>query len=215
MKQSKSFLKIPTNRIIALVLLDVISTLIASFVAIYIRFDFSFEKIEKGYFTSLEHILIPNAVFTLVFFVIWKLYKSVWRYASTNELINILGATVSTTIAQVIYCSFTGNKMPRSYPILYLFILAGLTCLIRFGYRILRLINNKRASIVGRKTGVNVMIIGAGAAANMILKEIEASDYLNLQAKCVIDDNDGCHGKLLRGVPIVGGRDKILDAVQQ
>lgn len=215
MKQSKSFLKIPTNRIIALVLLDVISTLIASFVAIYIRFDFSFEKIEKGYFTSLEHILIPNAVFTLVFFVIWKLYKSVWRYASTNELINILGATISTTIAQMIYCSFTGNKMPRSYPILYLFILAGLTCLIRFGYRILRLINNKRASIVGRKTSVNVMIIGAGAAANMILKEIEASDYLNLQAKCVIDDNDGCHGKLLRGVPIVGGRDKILDAVQQ
>lgn len=215
MKQSKSFLKIPTNRIIALVLLDVISTLIASFVAIYIRFDFSFEKIEKGYFTSLEHILIPNVVFTLVFFVIWKLYKSVWRYASTNELINILGATVSTTIAQMIYCSFTGNKMPRSYPILYLFILAGLTCLIRFGYRILRLINNKRASIVGRKTSVNVMIIGAGAAANMILKEIEASDYLNLQAKCVIDDNDGCHGKLLRGVPIVGGRDKILDAVQQ
>ena len=111
MKQSKSFLKIPTNRIIALVLLDVISTLIASFVAIYIRFDFSFEKIEKGYFTSLEHILIPNAVFTLVFFVIWKLYKSVWRYASTNELINILGATVSTTIAQMIYCSFTGNKI--------------------------------------------------------------------------------------------------------
>ena len=215
MKQSKSFLKIPTNRIIALVLLDVISTLIASFVSLYIRFDFSFEKIEKGYFTSLEHILIPNAVFTLVFFVIWKLYKSVWRYASTNELINILGATVSASLAQVIYCSFTGNKMPRSYPILFCFSLASMTCMIRFGYRILRVINNKRASIVGRKTSVNVMIIGAGAAANMILKEIEASDYLNLRAKCVIDDNDGCHGKLLRGVPIVGGRDKILDAVQQ
>lgn len=215
MKQSKSFLKIPTNRIIALVLLDVISTLIASFVSLYIRFDFSFEKIEMPYFTRLEHILIPNVVFTLVFFVIWKLYKSVWRYASTNELINILGATVSASFAQVIYCSFTGNKMPRSYPILFCFSLAGMTCMIRFGYRILRIINNKRASIAGRSTSINVMIIGAGAAANMILKEIEASDYLNLQAKCVIDDNPGCHGKLLRGVPIVGNRDKILDAVQQ
>ena len=33
--------------------------------------------------------------------------------------------------------------------------------------------------------------------------------------KCIIDDHEGCHGKLLRGVPIVGGRDKIQDAVSQ
>lgn len=59
------------------------------------------------------------------------------------------------------------------------------------------------------------MVIGAGAAGNMILKEIESSRYLNLQAKCIIDDQPGCHGKLIRGIPIVGGRDKILDAAQQ
>jgi len=57
------------------------------------------------------------------------------------------------------------------------------------------------------------MVIGAGEAGNMILKEIESSRYLNLQPKCVIDDQPGCHGKMLRGVPIVGGRDKILEAV--
>lgn len=59
------------------------------------------------------------------------------------------------------------------------------------------------------------MIIGAGAAANAILKEIETSSYLNLNPKCIIDDNPGCHGKFLRGVPIVGGRDRISDAVGQ
>lgn len=59
------------------------------------------------------------------------------------------------------------------------------------------------------------MLIGAGAAANAILKEIETSSYLNLNPKCIIDDNPGCHGKFLRGVPIVGGRDKIADAVGQ
>lgn len=59
------------------------------------------------------------------------------------------------------------------------------------------------------------MVIGAGAAANAILKEIETSRYLNLNPKCIIDDDTHCHGKFLRGVPIVGGRDKIADAVGQ
>lgn len=57
------------------------------------------------------------------------------------------------------------------------------------------------------------MLIGAGAAANSILKEIESSQYLSLNVKCIIDDHNGCHGKFLRGVPIIGGRDKIIDAV--
>ena len=45
--------------------------------------------------------------------------------------------------------------------------------------------------------------------------EAEQLAYLNMQAKCVIDDNGGCHGKILRGVPIVGNRDMILEAALQ
>ena len=73
----------------------------------------------------------------------------------------------------------------------------------------------KRNDLLNGSKKVNVMLIGAGAAANTILKEIESSQYVNLHVKCIIDDHAGCHGKLLRGVPIVGGRDKILDAVSQ
>lgn len=215
MKQRQNFLKIPVNRILALILLDVMSVLIASFMALYIRFDFSFKKMDPLFFARMEHILIPNILLTLLFYAIWKLYKSVWRYASANELINIILATTCTTLAQMIFCHVSGNRMPRSYPMLFWFLLTVMTCCIRFVYRILRLFNSKRTSIVGRKSSINVMIIGAGAAGNMILKEIESSSYLNLRAKCVIDDQPGCHGKLLRGVPIVGGRDKILDAVSQ
>lgn len=215
MKQKQNFLKIPVNRIFALILLDVMSVLIASFMALYIRFDFSFKKMDPLFFERMEHILIPNVLLMLLFYTIWKLYKSVWRYASANELINIVLATACTTVAQTIFCRVSGNRMPRSYPILFWFLLTIMTCCIRFGYRILRLINSKRTNLAGRNTSINVMIIGAGAAGNMILKEIESSSYLNLRAKCVIDDQPGCHGKLLRGVPIVGGRDKILDAVSQ
>lgn len=205
--------KVPLQRIIALVILDVMSILLVSFAALYIRYDFSFQDIDPLFFKHCENLLIPNIIGTLIFFVIWKLYRSVWRYASANELVNIVGATACASLAQFVYCKFTDNRMPRSYSVLYFFLLTLAICCIRFGYRILRLINNKRMNLLGKEHCVNVMIIGAGAGGDMILKEIENSRYLSMRAKCIIDDQSGCHGKLMRGVPIVGGRESILDAV--
>ena len=213
MKQN--FLKIPINRILALILLDIMSIVVASFAALYIRFDFSFEGIPQEYLIKFENIIVYNIILTLLFFALWKLYKSVWRYASATELLNIVFATTCASIAQMILCHILNQKMPRSYYVIYWFLLFGLTTVIRFSYRILRLINSKRSELKTKKDGSNVMLIGAGAAANAILKEIETSRYLNLNPKCIIDDNPGCHGKFLRGVPIVGGRDKIADAVGQ
>lgn len=206
-------LKIPANRIIALILLDIMSIVVAAFTALYIRFDFSFNGIPREYLQKFERIIPYSIIITLVFFAIWKLYKSVWRYASATELLNIVFATTCASVGQIIICHLLNEKMPRSYYVLYWFLLFGMTCIIRFSYRILRLINSKRSEFSGKKERNNVMLIGAGAAANAILKEIETSRYLNLNAKCIIDDNSGCHGKFLRGVPIVGGRNKIIDAV--
>lgn len=214
MEKKTNFLKIPANRIIALILLDVMNISIASFAPLYIRFEFRISDIFPQFMKSFEHLLIPNILLTLLFFAIWKLYKSVWRYASVNELINIIAANVCATAAQLIYIYASGNHMPRSYSFLYCLTLILLTGVIRFGYRILRILSNKRFSLAGRKIWSNAMVIGAGAAGDMLLKEIESSNYLQLTAKCIIDDQPGCHGKLLRGVPIVGGRDKILEAVR-
>lgn len=214
-KKNIKILNIPINRIFALVILDVMSVLVASFAALYIRFEFSFAEIPEVYFVKFQEILIPNIIVALVFFALWKLYKSVWRYASANELVNIVCATFCSALIQIIYCRVFGKDMPRSYYLLYWFMLTIFICCIRFGYRILRLFNSKREGIFGRSSRINVMLIGAGAAGNMILKEIESSDYLNLQAKCLIDDNPGCHGKIMRGIPIVGGRDMILEAAGQ
>ena len=213
--RKNNFFKIPVNRIIALILMDIMSVIVSAFGALYIRFEFSFAGIDRQYLQMFEEIIVPNILMTLLFFALWKLYRSVWRYASANELINIIFAASCAALAQVIYCYTSNHEMPRSYYVLYWFLLTVFTCCIRFGYRILRIINNKRTAISGKNSRINAMVIGAGAAGNMILKEIESSQYLNVQAKCIIDDQPGCHGKLLRGVPIVGGRDKILDAVGQ
>lgn len=215
MKESRNILKIPASRILALILMDVMAIIGSSFFALYIRFDFKFSAIEPLYLNIYRNILGFNVLLTLFFFVIWKLYKSVWRYASATELINIVFATSCAAVAQVVLCYATGQRMPISYHIVYWFMLTACTCVIRFGYRILRMVNSKRREVATKSKGVNVMVIGAGAGANMILKEIESSEYLNLNVKCIIDDQKGCHGKIMRGVPIVGGREKIHDAVRE
>nr|WP_300850678.1 nucleoside-diphosphate sugar epimerase/dehydratase [uncultured Acetatifactor sp.] len=187
----------------------------SSFGAIFLRFEFSFKEIPKEYLERYERFLPYTIILTLFFFLIWKLYKSVWRYASATELINIAFATSCAALAQAILCIVMEWIMPRSYYVLYWFFLFGFTCVVRFSYRIMRVLSSRKSSILGRKPRINVMVIGAGAAANMILKEIEVSQYINLRVKCIIDDNPGCHGKLLRGIPIAGERDKILEAVSE
>jgi len=212
MNRQRNFLKIPINRIIILVLLDVMSIVVASFAAIYIRYDFKFKNIEHMYILHWEHMIAWTMLTTLLIYGAWKLYKSVWRYASATELLNILLATTSTAVVQFVLHEISGQDMPRSYYVLFWFLLTCATCGVRFSYRILRLINSKRKAFE-RKEGINVMLIGAGAAGNMILKEIESSQYVNLNVKCIIDDGPGCHGKYLRGVPVIGGRDRIVNAV--
>jgi len=203
---------IPTSRVFAIFLLDLLSIVVASFAGLFVRFEFSFASIPAEYIEKYVRILPYTILGTLFFFFIWKLYKSVWRYASATELINIFCAVSCAGATQVLLCYIFNNLMPRSYYVLYVFFLFCMTCGIRFSYRILRVINSKRSNMFNKKKRNNVMIIGAGAAANMILKEIESSQYVHLQPKCIIDDQPGCHGKLLRGIPIVGGRDMILDA---
>lgn len=215
MAKERNILKIPANRVIALLFMDVMDVIIASFAALFIRFEFSFRAIERVFLERYERILLPLILFSLLFFCIWRLYKSVWRYASANELVNVIMACSCVAVAQVIYCHFTDNYMPKSYHALFWFLLTALTGCLRFGYRILRIVNNKRASRAERESCVNVMVIGAGEAGNMILKEVEGSRYLNLRVRCLIDDHPGCHGKMLRGVPIVGGREAIPEAARQ
>lgn len=213
MSKRKDFLKVPLSRVIVLVLMDIITALVVSFAALYIRYDLKIANIENLYLARWEVLFPWVTLITIAANWCWRLYKSVWRYASAVELMNIIGATTTTAVIQIMLCVATGNVMPKSYYILFWFLQTCACCGIRFSYRLLRLINSKREAIGHRKDSINVMLIGAGAAGNAILKEIESSQYVNLNVKCIIDDGPGCHGKFLRGVPIIGGRDKIMDAV--
>lgn len=213
MKKQKTILLIPINRRIALIFVDILGVLIASFAALFLRFEFSFSAIEERYIVGFQKLAPFNIVLMLVIYFLCKLYKSVWRYASATEFINIIIGSGLTAVAQFIVCKLIHTPMPRSYYVLFWFFLFGYTCVVRFSYRLLRIVNQKRSEMLHRDTKVNVMLIGAGAAANSILAEIETSRYLNLRVQCIIDDDAGCQGKIMRGVPIVGTRDQIPEAV--
>ena len=212
MKKKTNFLKIPANRIILLLLLDVMAILIASFGSLFLRYEFNVDAIQDNFMENYFHILPFTIGATILFFWLFKLYKSVWRYASATEMVNIAVATTCAAAFQAIFCLATGNVMPRSYYFLYWFFIFGITCAIRFSYRMLRIVMSKRRDTANGIKKTNVMVIGAGAAGNAILKEIESSQFINLKVKCIIDDAPGCQGKILRGVPIVGGKEKIMDA---
>jgi len=214
--QKTNVFGVPTNRIAALVILDILSVLISTFLGLYVRFDFQFSSIPIHFLDRAFSILWINIIAMLFFFWLFKLYKSVWRFASANELVNICGAVFACSVFQMILLLAEVKSMPRSYYFFYGFSLLGFTCAIRFSYRILRIFNAKRTSLIhGGMQQINTMIIGAGASGNAILKEIEGSSYVNLHVACVIDDNPGCQGKFLRGVPIVGGRNKIAESVER
>ena len=89
----------------------------------------------------------------------------------------------------------------------------GLTTMVRFGYRFINLERTRKAKSAHIKH--NVMVIGAGAAGMTVLRELRSSRELDSLACCIIDDNPNKWNRLMEGVPIVGGRDSILQAVEQ
>ena len=81
MKQNNTTLKIPFNRTLALVCMDIMAIMASSFAALYIRYEFSFRAIQPRFMHNYERVLPFNICFTLMLFVLFKLYRSVWRYA--------------------------------------------------------------------------------------------------------------------------------------
>ncbi len=215
-------LQIPVTRIALLIFADLLSVLLASVLSLYVRYDFRFMDVPRYFWEAILECYIPNVVVMLIVFNIFRLYKSVWRYASDTELVNnaiavFFCAGMQIVISWVSTINTSGDHpfLPESHPFFYGVFLLIFTAGIRFSYRILRVFQTRRLSRRSGLTKFNCMIVGAGAAGNAILKEIETSHYLNMHVSCAIDDHPGCHGKYLRGVPIVGGRECIPECVEK
>lgn len=208
-------LQIPITRIILLIVTDMLAVLVSSVLSLYVRYDFRFMDVAPQFWTAIQESYIINVFITLIVFYIFRLYNSVWRYASDTELVNVIIAVVICSIMQPVIYWLLGTYVPRSYPFFYGFFMVIFSGGVRFSYRFLRMVQNRRLNHYKAPERQNYMIVGAGASGNAILQEIQSSKYLSMHVACLIDDNPGCQGKYLRGVPIVGGRDKIAESVEK
>lgn len=208
-------LKIPVTRILLLVATDIFAVIVSSVLSLYVRYDFSFREIDPVFWKAIQDAYVINIFVTLIIFYIFRLYNSVWRYASDTELVNVAIAVVICAVMQPVIFWLLNTRVPKSFPFFYAFFMAIFTGGVRFSYRFLRMVQNRRLSHYKTPDRQNYMIVGAGASGNAILQEIQSSKYLSMRVACFIDDNPGCQGKYLRGIPIVGGRDKIAENVEK
>lgn len=199
------------RRATMIVILDILVILAAEFLSLWIRYEFSFRSIERIYMDNAITYTPINVLCTIAVFYIFHLYTSLWKYASVAELSNVVFATVTASILQIIGMTAMDLQMPRSYWMLYMMILLIATSGIRFFYRFVRYFRN----MLNPKKLDNVMIIGAGDAGAAVLKEIHLSKKYARNVCCMIDDNPAKQGRYIQGCPVIGGRDKIQEAVEK
>lgn len=197
---------------IFLILLDIVIINLCSFLALWIRFNMNIEEIDERYLASVVELMPLNTIITVGIYAAARLYTSLWRFASIKELVYVFEGCMGSLLFNVFYFFFTGTLICRSYSLLYGTVLFLLTCASRFSYRFIRLLY--RGRIHGNHVR-NTMIIGAGEACNVVMKELELSQELDSRICCIIDDDPRKHGTFIHGIRVVGGREQILKAAQK
>ena len=194
-----------------LIIYDIISIALASYVAILWRYDFHLDEIPRHFMQPIERFLPINILLALVIFYFMRLYNSLWAFAGETELQNIvMGCVLSTLVdaAGLQLFKVTTRAVPRSYYPAYMAVLVVCIFTSRFSSRFFRGLKHKQQN---KKNLISVMVIGAGEAANLIIKEIVNSNFSTMVIKCIIDDDKGKWGKYIQGIKVVGGRDKIVE----
>lgn len=105
--------------------------------------------------------------------------------------------------------------MPLSYYVFGIMIQFALTLGVRFSYRFVLLERSRQRKSEEIAKAKRVLLIGAGKAGQMILRDIKTAKELKDIVCCIIDDNPNKWGRYVEGVPVIGGRDDILSAVER
>ncbi len=204
-------------QVIALFLIfyDAIVALGSFFAALWLRFDCRFSAIPEEFFSAWLGFSPIYVFATIVVFWVLNLYRSIWRFASFFELERIAIASLGLGAFHTLFISILFQRMPITYYVIGIFIQFLLTILVRFSYRFILLERSKRASMFSKGKMSNVMLIGAGAAGQLLLRDLHNSRDSYDRVLCIIDDNKNKWGRFIDDVPVVGGRDDIFLNVEK
>lgn len=212
MKQVIDFRSSKT-RMFFLGMVDVVTILLNSYLALLIRHEGHHEWISPEYLMSIEQYAWINVITTIIIFIVLNLYRSVWTYAGVHEAVLIVAACILSTTFQALGFLLFNLHVPRSYYIIYFFLMVMTTIFTRFSYRFLRAM--QRSISKTESQPIKTMVVGAGEAGSMIVHEIKTSRHLNRNLVCIIDDNPSKKGKYLQGVRIVGDRNEIISSAEK
>ena len=202
------------RKAVILAFADILSVLISYLTALLLRFDFMFSSIPKEYLEGYLWSMLFWVTATIVVFYTFRLYHSIWRFASVAEVRRILSAYMVLIVVYLAGMLFMRLHMPRSYYFMGFILSLCFTTGIRFSYRLVRAyISRDRQNEMD--TRERIMIIGAGQAGQILIKELLNSSHLKVKVCCVIDDNLNKKGRVLEGIPIVGDRNDILEKVKE
>ena len=203
------------RRVLHIAILDVLSAVACWFAALWLRFDFQFSEIPSEYISAYAIGILPWCAVMVAVFAVCRVYSGLLSYAGTDDLLRVLGAYAILVSAGYAFVTITGISLPRACYIIGMVFNFLVTLAIRFAYRLARSARAWVRSWSVDKSSKNVMLIGAGEAGRMLASEFLSSSHLHDTVVCAIDDNPAKRGKRLCGVPIVGDRHSIPEAVRE
>ena len=199
-KKIDGILQSKLPNIILFVLLDFITLVITSLLAIYLRFDFG--VVPQNYLVNSYKYIICDVFIMYIIFSISRLYTSVWKYASIPELMNIIVGSIIFEMISFLYKYYFSIALPRSFFLIHLLLLIAFVCCTRLGYRAARAVY---ISYFERNKKRNAMLVGAGDAGRIIIDELRMSkENSDIKIACVIDDNKAKVGSYIKGIKICG-----------
>lgn len=199
------------TRIIILILVDLVIVAFSSIMPLALRFGIF--TMDVAYLEPAISCLPADMAITVLVMALFKLYNRVWAYAGMDELISVLKASLVMEALYVTYRVLMGVAMPRSFYIFNWVFLFLLLAASRISIRLARQIWRKYTK--GDSSSYHkIMIVGAGSAASLLIRELRNSSN-SAKIVCLVDDNPAKRGKYIHGIPIVGDRQDIAFAVKK
>ena len=187
---------------------DLVAAALAWTLAFLLRFNFDIPH--EFAISAGQSLLWVLPLFGVLFFV-FGLYRGLWRFASLSDLQHLIAAVITgalLTTAAVVFLNL--GPIPRSVLVLHPLLLALFMGGSRFAYR-----SWKEHRLYGpaKVRGQPVLVLGAGEAADSLLRELNRSGLW--YAVALVDDNPSKIGRRLRGLQVFGPLSTVADVAEK
>jgi UDP-GlcNAc:undecaprenyl-phosphate GlcNAc-1-phosphate transferase len=148
--------------------------------------------------TALPAVLVAR----YLAFIVFGLYRGVWRYAGARDAVSIFGAVAVSEVAAALFIWWTVpfNGFPAGVFVIDVLICSALVGVARFWERA---VSRALTTFVGRANQRRVLIVGAGRSGRSLLRETRETSGERVVA--FVDDDPTLRRRRIQGVPVVGG----------